>query len=223
MIVVLQYLGTVVFAISGALTAGRRRLDVFGVVVLAVAVAVGGGTLRDLVLGVRPVFWVSEPGYIVTAVVTALAVVAGARFGLLADDARWQSRALDVADAFGLGLFTIVGAWMTWQLGFGPVVVVTMAVVTSTFGGLLRDLMADIVPHLLHREIYATAALAGAVLFVALTYVSREPWISLPPVALTIVLRLVSMRRGWAAPLFAHGEPLGLDHHPARADVGVEE
>ncbi|MCX6894803.1 MAG: trimeric intracellular cation channel family protein [Verrucomicrobia bacterium] len=153
-----------VCAISGALAATGKRLDLFGVIVLAVVTAVGGGTIRDLCLGAKPVFWIENPSHIVTATLTALATFVIVRFWTL------SQRALLVADAFGLALFTIAGTEKTLLMQSSGVIAIMLGVITGVAGGLLRDVLRREIPLVFQAEIYlyATAAFCGATAFVAL-------------------------------------------------------
>lgn len=196
MIEFLDYLGTVVFAITGALAAGRRQMDVFGVVVVATVTAVGGGTLRDMLLGLQPVFWVAEPLYIVATTVAALVTFAAMRF------LHSPRRMLLVLDALGLAVFTILGCQRALMVTSSPVVVVMMGVMSGTAGGMVRDLLCDKVPVVLRREIYATASLVGGVLFVLLT--SRKVdfnQAALVSIFAVLAIRLFALRRGLSLPV----------------------
>jgi uncharacterized membrane protein YeiH len=186
----LDLLGVAVFAISGTLQAARRRLDPFGALVLAVVTAIGGGTLRDLLLDQRPIFWISAPDYLlVIALATALAIVVG----------RWYApphQILAVADAAGLALFTISGTEIASRAGVHPAIAVTMGAITGCAGGLLRDLLCAQLPLLLHRDIYATAALTGAVAYLLLAAAGvPEQAATLLAMAATFGLRLIAIRR----------------------------
>ncbi len=162
---ILDYVGTSVFAISGALAAGRKQLDVFGVVVLAMVTAVGGGTLRDMMLDAGPVFWLTQTEYLWIIVVSALAAM------LVEKTTNIRSyRWLEVFDAAGLAVFTVIGVAKAQQLGLSTSISVIFGVMTGTFGGLIRDVLANEIPHLLRREIYATASLAGGVTLMTLSY-----------------------------------------------------
>ncbi|WP_332315934.1 trimeric intracellular cation channel family protein [Salinibacter sp.] len=158
----LDLFGTAVFAVSGALAAGRRRMDLFGALVIAAVTAVGGGTVRDLILDRHPVFWIQDLRY--------LAVIGGAG-GLTFTYTslfRPPRQLLEVADAFGLAVFSVVGARVALGVGAPPVVVVIMSAVTATVGGMVRDVLCDETPLILREEIYATAALLGGTLYVGL-------------------------------------------------------
>ncbi|NNU15060.1 trimeric intracellular cation channel family protein [Parvularcula sp. ZS-1/3] len=152
--------GTFVFALSGGVAAVRLRMDLFGVVMLSFLPAVGGGTLRDLLLD-QPVFWLED------TVVLGFAAAGGlvAFFAASAVDAfkplRW-------ADAMGLALFAITGAAKAAELGYGLVVVLLMGTITATFGGLLRDVVANREPLIFKEDIYATAAMFGALIYAIL-------------------------------------------------------
>ncbi|WP_263785580.1 trimeric intracellular cation channel family protein [Salinibacter grassmerensis] len=159
---VLDLFGTAVFAVSGALAAGQRRMDLFGALVIAAVTAVGGGTIRDLILDRHPVFWIQDLRY--------LAVIAGAGGLTFAYTSvfRPPRQSLEVADAFGLAVFSVVGARVALGVGAPPVVVVIMSAVTATVGGMVRDVLCDETPLILREEIYATAALSGGVLYLGL-------------------------------------------------------
>ena len=156
----LDILGTTIFAVTGSLAAGRKHLDVFGVVVLSLATALGGGTLRDVALGSLPVFWVADPLYIIAAGVASLATFAVARVHRLPEGL------LRVADALGLAVFTVIGAERALAAGAPYLVAVLMGMVTGVAGGMIRDLLSGEVPLILRREIYATASLCGAAVVV---------------------------------------------------------
>jgi uncharacterized membrane protein YeiH len=155
----LDYFGTIVFAASGALLAVRKGMDPIGAVFLAVATAVGGGTLRDLLLGRAPVFWVVDPSYLIVATVTALVVFVGTRVLALPE---WL---LIWADAIGLATFTVIGTEVARTAGAPAVIMLLMGVMTATVGGIFRDILCAQPPLILSREIYATAALAGSIAY----------------------------------------------------------
>lgn len=158
----LNIIGLFVFAVSGALTALRNDMDIFGVAMIAFVTGVGGGTVRDVLLGAFPVWWVKEP--------SAIAIcIAGAAVATVAQPAiASRLKALIWADAAGLGVFAILGAQAALAAGASSVIAVFMATVTATFGGVVRDVLCNEIPLVLRQEIYATAALIGAGLYVAL-------------------------------------------------------
>ncbi|MEO1093032.1 MAG: trimeric intracellular cation channel family protein [Pseudomonadota bacterium] len=159
--------GVVVFAISGALAAGRLRLDPVGFVLLGTVTAIGGGTLRDLLLG-RPVFWVEEPGQLVLSVAAALTVYLFLKPTVARD--RW----LAWSDAAGLAAFAVQGSLIALAVGVSPLVAVVMGVMTATGGGVIRDLLAGDRPMIFRGQLYASTALAGATAVVGLSLWGAE-------------------------------------------------
>lgn len=159
----LEFLGVAVFAISGALVAGRKRLDLLGVVVIAAVTAVGGGTIRDLLLDRHPVFWIADPTHLYVILgAAALAILYTRRFSP-------PERMLLVADSLGLALFTISGAQIAEEAGLSGIAVVLMGTLTGAAGGVIRDILTAEIPMILRRgQIYATAAIAGAVVYLVL-------------------------------------------------------
>jgi len=158
----LDLIGVGVFGISGALAAGRKSLDLLGVVVIAIVTAIGGGTLRDLLLD-RKVFWLAEGSHLVVIIAASLFTVLYVRFR------EPPHKALQVADALGLALFTLSGAQIAQDAGHGGLIAVVMGTITGVFGGVLRDVLCAEIPMILRRgNIYATAAIAGASVFVLL-------------------------------------------------------
>lgn len=163
MLELVQFLGIAVFAMSGALSAGRKRMDVLGVVVIAIVTAIGGGTLRDLLLDRHPVFWIEDPTPLVVSVAAAGLTLVYARFR------RPPDNALAIADALGLALFTITGAQIAQRAMIDPIVVVLMGTMTGVAGGVIRDVLSAEVPLIFRKgELYATAAIAGATLYLVL-------------------------------------------------------
>lgn len=157
---VLDLLGVAVFAASGALAAGRKRLDLLGVIVLALVTAVGGGTVRDVLLDRHPLFWLDDPTYLVVIVAAALLTVAVARARLPQRGALLT--ALLVADGLGLALFSVGGAQIAERAGLATASVVLLGTVTGAAGGALRDVLTAEVPLVLRRgNLYASAAIAG--------------------------------------------------------------
>lgn len=185
----LSLAGVAVFAISGALAAGRKQFDVFGVLVIAIVTAIGGGTIRDLLLD-RPVFWIQETDYLWVTSITALATLAYVRFH------RPPIRPLLIADALGLALFTISGTQIAENAGVSPGVAVLMGCITGAAGGVVRDVLSAEVPLLLRdRELYATAAIGGALVYLGLARgleVDRTP-AALAGMAVVALLRFASI------------------------------
>jgi uncharacterized membrane protein YeiH len=158
----LELCGVGVFAASGALTASRKQMDIVGFCLIATVTAIGGGTIRDLLLNRGPVFWVNDPSIIVLCFTVAAVVFFTAHHF----ESRFQ--ALVWADAVGLALFCVGGAEISLSAGAPALVAVLMGVMTATFGSILRDVLCAEYPLLLRPEIYATAAALGAITYVAL-------------------------------------------------------
>ena len=151
----LDWFGICVFALTGALVASRKQMDIVGFALLGAVTGIGGGTIRDVMLGSLPVFWVQKPAYLLTCV-----AVAGAAF-FVAHHVKSRQRVLLWCDAVGLALFSVTGTDIAQGLGAGTAVAIAMGVATATFGGIIRDMLGGDVPIILRREIYVTAALLG--------------------------------------------------------------
>lgn len=194
----LDLAGVAVFAVSGALAAGRRGLDLIGVIVLASATAVGGGTIRDVLLSRHPIFWLADASYITVIVGAALVTVAYTR---------WRPpprAALLVADALGLALFSVVGAQVAESMSLPVASGVLLGTVTATAGGALRDVLVAEVPLVLRRgNLYATAAIAGTATYFALQAagITRGP-ASVAGMAVCAMLRFASIWWGLTLPVY---------------------
>jgi uncharacterized membrane protein YeiH len=195
---VLDLVGVAVFAISGALAAGRRRLDLIGVLVLAAVTAVGGGTVRDLLLDRHPIFWLADARYLTVIILTALATVFYVRF------ARVPGVTLDVADALGLALFSIVGTQVAERAGLPALSCVLLGAVTGAAGGAIRDVLTARVPLVLQQgSLYAAAAIAGTSLYVVLARLGLENrTAALTGMAVVAGLRLAAIWWGLTLPVF---------------------
>ncbi|KGJ94481.1 trimeric intracellular cation channel family protein [Colwellia psychrerythraea] len=158
----LDIFGVIVFALSGALMAGRYQLDPFGVVVLASVTAVGGGTIRDVILQ-TPVFWVEKPYYLYVILMTAILTIV-----LIRQPKRIPKRFLLIADALGLALFAVLGTQKALYLGAPIPVAVVLGTITGIAGGMIRDVLCNVIPMILREEIYALAAMLGGSLFILL-------------------------------------------------------
>lgn len=192
----LDWLGVIVFTITGALVASRKQMDFVGFAMLGTATGIWGGTLRDLLLG-SPVFWTQRPAYLLACLVVSCAVF------FVAHIPQSRYRALIRLDALGLALFAVAGAEKAIQAGASGAVAVVMGVVTATFGGVIRDLLGGDSPVILSREIYASAAGAGAVAYVSLAALGAPRELALGSGFLVaLLLRAVSLRRGWTLPRY---------------------
>ena len=166
MLYALDLVGTAVFAVSGALAAGRKGLDLIGVLVFATVTATGGGTLRDVLLDRHPIRWLADPAYLAVIVGAAVATILYVRWRLPQGPTR---RALQLADALGLALFAIGGAQVAEAHGLPPPAVVVLGTMTGSAGGVLRDVLRAEVPLLLRKgDLYATAAIVGIAAYLGL-------------------------------------------------------
>jgi len=201
----LDLAGVAVYAVSGALAAGRKHLDLLGVVVIASVTAIGGGTLRDLLLDRHPVFWIARPAYLYVIIVAALATVAWSR--------RFRPPALSlaIADALGLALFTVSGAQIAEARGLSGVVVVLMGALTGVAGGALRDVLTGEIPMILRKgQLYATAAIAGAAIYLLLQDAFDRAAAALVAMAFIAVLRIAAIVWDLTLPVF------NLARHPRK-------
>lgn len=194
----LDFFGIAVFAMSGALTAGNKRLDIFGVMVIALITCLGGGTLRDVILASHPVVWIENTSYLLVGILSAFIT-----FILVRSSYHVPARMLEVCDAIGLAFFTMAGMKKTQLLGYSPEITLIMGVMTGVAGGMIRDIVCNEIPLILHKEIYAVAAIAGGVVFLLLQYLGIASEISMIVGMLTIlVLRLLGIFMGLSMPIF---------------------
>lgn len=192
---IIDHVAVGVFAVTGALVASRKEMDVFGFALLGTATGIGGGTLRDVLLGHLPVFWVQRPSYVAVCVAVSVAVFFTAHLP------QSRYRVLLWLDAIGLALFSVAGADRVLIAGGGPFVAVVMGVVTATFGGIIRDVLGGESPLLLRREIYVTAALAGALAFVLASAADAgRLWAGLLGFAVCFVIRALALVYRWSLP-----------------------
>jgi uncharacterized membrane protein YeiH len=192
-LVLLDYFGIAVFAISGALVAAERKLDFVTFVFFAVVTGVGGGTLRDLLIG-APVFWVHTNGTLVICIAAALLV-------WIASRRRFAGRALLGFDAAGMAAYATYGAAKALGYGIAPVPAFVMGVLTACAGGIIRDVLAGQPSVLMRRELYVTPAALSAALFVALTLAGLAVWpAAAVAIAAGLALRGGAITRGWSLP-----------------------
>lgn len=190
--------GVAVFAISGALVAGRKSMDLFGVLVIAIVTALGGGTLRDAILDNHPVPWIANELYILVAVLAALGTVLWVRLtrpiheiGLL------------IADAFGLAIFTVIGTQVALDQQVPISAAMIMGVMTGVAGGVMRDIICNEIPLIFQREIYATASIAGSLVYILLHQLNTTSNLDITLAVLTVLgIRLAAIRWHLALPRF---------------------
>ncbi|MCJ7997198.1 trimeric intracellular cation channel family protein [Rhizobium cremeum] len=191
----LDYAGVAVFAATGALSASRKELDLIGFLFLALVTGIGGGTMRDVVLGSLPVFWVVNPGYVLVCASVGVLVFFTAHL------VESRYRLLVWLDAVGLSAYCVMGAAKGYVATGSPTVAVVTGTLTAAFGGILRDIIAGEPSVLLRPEIYVTAALAGATVFTAATEFGLELHTASIFGALTaFAIRGGALRFGWSLP-----------------------
>lgn len=199
---ILDYAGAAVFAISGALAAGRKSLDVLGVVVIALVTATGGGTIRDLLLDRHPVFWIADPIYVVVIIAAALLTIPYTRW------AHPPRQALQIADGLGLAFFSIAGAQVAESAQHSGLIVVIMATITGAFGGVLRDVLCNEIPMILRKgNIYATAVIVGASIYV-LSLRLGLPRLPATLLGMTMIagLRFAAIVWNWSLPVYSYDD-----------------
>lgn len=195
-IYLLDLIGTLVFAISGTLTAASKRFDVFGAGVIAFVTAVGGGTIRDLLIGSTPVGWMLDLNYIL---MIGAAIPLSYFFRALIQKLR---RTLFLFDTIGISLFTILGLQKTLEFGISPLIAVMMGTVSAVFGGVVRDILCNEVPLIFRKEVYATACIMGACLFLLLRHFGLDYYWNVGlTVVFIFVLRTLAVRRMWSLPV----------------------
>lgn len=165
---IFDLLGTTAFAISGALAAMNRRLDLFGIFIIAFVTSIGGGTLRDVLIGNTPVNWMTQPSYVyLISVVTTLAIVFRNKLDHL-------KKSLFLFDTIGLGIFTIIGVEIGIQNELSPIISIALGAMSGSFGGVIRDILCNEIPVIFRKEIYATACIVGGSVFILLHYLNAE-------------------------------------------------
>lgn len=186
----LDYFGAMFFAISGTLSAADKRLDMFGAAVIGFVTAVGGGTLRDVMIGAQPVGWLTTPiyFYMLVAGVAIAFIFQKYLVGL--------RRTFFIFDTVGIGLYTIIGLEKALNYGIDPEMAVMMGVTSAVVGGIVRDILINEVPLIFHQELYATACIAGAIIFLLLqefTPLTKEV-IVFSTIATIIVIRILAIK-----------------------------
>lgn len=194
---VLFVIGITAEGVTGALAAGRERMDLFGVVMIACVTGIGGGSIRDILLGHYPLSWVEHPYYLVLISVAAIVTVS------IASIMRHFKTLFLVLDALGLAVFAIFGARVALEMGYGLVIAVAGAVITGVFGGVLRDLLCNRIPLVFREELYASVAILVALLYVGLTHLGvTEVWTAVAALVFGFGLRLAAIWFRLRLPVF---------------------
>ncbi|MFT4610941.1 MAG: putative membrane protein YeiH [Glaciecola sp.] len=186
---VIDILGTVAFAISGVLVALNKKMDPFGVLIIAFVTAVGGGTLRDVMIGINPVSWMTNMTYVyVIFGATVFAI-------LLRSKINYLRTSLFLFDTIGIGLYTVVGIEKGLNAGLHPIICISLGTMTACFGGVIRDILCNEIPVIFRKEVYATACiLGGLTYFVLRKFMADTNLIFVIAIIVVIVIRLVAVK-----------------------------
>ena len=194
---VIDILGTFAFAVSGAFSAMEKKLDPFGILVIAFVTAIGGGTLRDILVGNVPVNWMNNSVTIIVILGSAILAM------LFSTTLKKFNTGLFLFDALGLGLFTIVGVEIGIKYGFNAMVSVSLGTITACFGGVLRDVLLNKVPLIFQKEIYALACIIGAILYYYLYGVNiNDDVAKVACIILIFIIRFIAVRYKLSLPQF---------------------
>ena len=191
----IDILGTIAFAISGVLVAMEKKLDLFGVLIIAFVTAVGGGTLRDMLIGNTPVVWMRESVYIFTILGTVVFAI------LFVNQLKYFRKTLFLFDTIGIGLFTMVGIEKGISAELMPIMCIILGTITASFGGVIRDILCNEIPVIFHKEIYATACILGGVSYFLLIQLPIDgAYAYIAAILIIIVVRILAVKFHIALP-----------------------
>lgn len=195
--VLIELLGTVAFAMSGSFAAMQKRLDPFGVLIIAFVTSVGGGTVRDLLLDI-PVFWMHDLMMCTVIFVTTITAM------IFKSLEKKFKVTLFLFDSFGLGLFTIVGIQKGLNADLHPLICITLGTITGCFGGIIRDILLNRIPLIFRKEIYATACIFGGSIFLLLVFYTRLSYsfVQISTILLIVLVRTLAVKYHWQMPKF---------------------
>ncbi|MCF8715026.1 trimeric intracellular cation channel family protein [Joostella atrarenae] len=193
---IIDLLGTIAFTISGVMVAMNKRLDPFGIFIIGFVTALGGGTIRDVLLGIKPVTWLINSTYMYVVMGTVLFAV------IFRDKLKYFNKSLFLFDTIGIGLYTVVGLEKGVAAGLHPIMCIALGTVSACFGGVLRDILCNEIPVIFRRkEIYATVCILGGVTYFILKFFSIESNIAFAiPIIVVIVVRLLAVKYGLKLP-----------------------
>ena len=186
---IIDILGTIAFAISGVLVAMYKKLDVFGVLIIAFVTAVGGGTLRDLLIGIRPVGWLMAPMHLLIILGTVVLAITFVK------QLKYVRKSLFLFDTIGIGLYTMVGVEKGLAAQISPIMCIALGTITACFGGVIRDILCNEIPVIFRKEIYATVCILGAMVYFLLVQFPIDNAIAQTMgIATIIVMRILAVR-----------------------------
>jgi len=197
----IDILGTAAFSVSGVFAAMEKKLDVFGIFIIAFITAIGGGTIRDVIIGDFPVAWMRSGNYSIVIFLSASIAI------LFYKRIKDYGRILLLFDSIGIGFFTVLGIHKGIDFGFSPGLCVALGTITACFGGLIRDITLNQIPHIFHKEIYATACIFGGILYFALSKMTL-PAAVLDAICISMIVlaRLVAVKYNWSLPVIYHSD-----------------
>lgn len=185
----IDILGTIAFAISGVLVAMEKKLDLFGVIIIAFVTAIGGGTIRDMLIGNTPVLWMREPTYVIVILSTVVLAI------LFSKQLRRLRKTLFLFDTIGIGLFTMVGVEKGLSAELLPIMCIALGTITACFGGVIRDILCNEIPVIFRKEVYATACILGAFSYFLLRKLPfTEEYAYIAAIAIIIVVRIIVVK-----------------------------
>jgi len=191
----IDILGTIAFAISGVLVAMEKKLDLFGVLIIAFVTAVGGGTLRDMLIGNTPVVWMRESVYIFTILGTVVFAI------LFVNQLKYLRKTLFLFDTIGIGLFTMVGIEKGLSAELVPIMCIILGTITASFGGVIRDILCNEIPVIFHKEIYATACILGGISYFLLIQLPIDgAYAYIVAILIIILVRILAVKFHIALP-----------------------
>ncbi len=192
---IIDILGTISFAISGALTAMRKKMDVFGILIIALVTSVGGGTLRDILIGKTPVSWMLNMTFVYVIFGTTIIAI------IFRSQLKYVRRSLFLFDTIGIALYTMAGVQIASAAGLHPVICVVLGTISACFGGVLRDILCNEIPVIFHKEIYATVCILGGSIYLSLeTSGLPKVYAMLIAGSIIILIRTLAVIKKWSLP-----------------------
>ncbi|MBC9796571.1 trimeric intracellular cation channel family protein [Sinomicrobium weinanense] len=192
---IIDLLGLVAFAISGVLAALHKRLDIFGVFIIAFVTAVGGGTIRDILIGINPVTWLQNNVYMYTIIITVILAL------IFREKLKYLRTSLFLFDTIGIGLYTLIGVEKGVAADLSAVMCIALGTITACFGGVIRDILCNDIPVIFHKEIYATACVAGGGVYFLLKLLPiPEDAVFILSIIIVITIRLLAVKFKLALP-----------------------